>query len=454
MTEYDEFNSRDEGERKKVGPMSLMYPHRPEIEKHVEDYYVRKGFDGDIDTLHQATNNVARLLRPHSVRPLGRKSAWETIDWNKNSGLPECSSNSNGMSYWERFLGLRSCDDIYPAVRFWRGQQDGPGSTKQRVVWGMDKAFVMLEAQHMYPLLNALRSLPGHAAWNTPNDVAIAVTKLMMLAKDKGIPILSCDISSFDASFPIELFDAVGALEKHWLVDGMSDHIDFCIEVAKSIPLVVPWEVKRGIHGMPSGRTPTSLDDTLGNRIACEYVAIRSGSILCGGEWMGDDSVTVYEPAVEPEQFSEIIGELGFTANPEKQYVHDEAVLYLQKLHLLRYQLDGVSVGVHSPYRSMSGLTGMERYHKDWDRYLASARAIMQVENCRFDPRFSDFVKFYYEGDETVRSGLDPAEIFRRAGSAYEIMDALDKASFPFMQYRPEGLESFDSVRILRELQS
>lgn len=446
-------NIRDEEERKRVGPMSLMYPINRRMED-IEEYYHQR-FDADILTFNRAVSIVARLLPPHSVRPLGWRSSYDAVPHTKNWGAPWFTSDPVvGPLYLERAQSITSPEQIYPSVLFWRGQQDGPGQTKQRVVFGADKAIVIFEARWMYSILNSLRRVLGHAAWGTPDEVSIAVTKLLNMAKDLGVPVVSGDFSGFDSSVPPQLIDACCEIEKLWLIPEMSDSVDISCEAFKTVPLIIPYEIKRGRNGgVPSGFATTNDRDGRMNRIANVYAALRNDSVLHGIEVMGDDFVSVFKPAISPEKLSDAVGELGLKMKPEKQFIHDDAALFLQKLHLREYQIGGTCVGIHSPYRSMSGLTGMERWHKEeWSEYMVSARAIMQVENVKHDPRFLDFVKFYIEGDNLVRSGMDPVEIFQRAGGASGIREALDKASFPYNVYDPGGVNDFVTVQIIRDL--
>jgi hypothetical protein len=414
-TDIPELNSLDLAEVEKVGPLSFMYPYK-EREGDVDKYY-HQSCSFDKESALNAISIVDNLLPPSSVRPLSIENGYEAIPHNKSWGLPWVTSDPGiGPWYLRAVSSITSPDQVLPSIIYWRGQQAGPGKTKQRVVWGACKLGTILEATLMYPLLEALRPQLGFSAWGTPDDVAVAVTKLIRMDMSLGVPLISGDYSGFDSSVPGEVLDLVWDVIEHWLVPEVSPRVRLVREAFKTVPLVVPWEVRRGrTGGVPSGSVFTNFVDSLVNLFAGYYAAVRNGVELVGFEVLGDDSIFVYNPPLSSDKLCDTVGELGLKMSTEKQFIHDEAVHYLQRLHKSSYMRNGVMVGVHSPYRSLSGLTGMEIYRDeaDWNEYLVSARAIMQVENCRYHPKFAEFVRFYVGGDELVGQGMDPVEIFQ-----------------------------------------
>jgi hypothetical protein len=445
----------DDKERELVGPLSIRAPYA-DREDDVKAYFTQS-FDADVPSFERALRRVNLLIPNHSVRPLSWDNAYDHIPHNKWWGLPWATSDpSVGPWYLENAPSIVSPEQVYPSVIGWRGQAHGPTKGKDRVVWMACKLSTIIEATLMYPLLSSLRTCMGFSAWGTPDDVDVAITKLMETATSRQLTMMSGDYSGFDASVSRHLIDAVfDALMGQWLVPEMSSRLELCKEIFATGGICVPYKVLDGRNGgVPSGSVFTNLVDSLINLVAGYYTAERYGVELLRYEVMGDDSVFVFNPSITSEELSNAVGELGLKMNPEKQYVHDDAVHYLQRLYVLEHKSNGIYRGMHNPYRSMSGLTGIEYFHTDWDEYLVSARAIMQVENVKHDPRFPEFVEFVYDGDQLLRSGMDPAEIIRRAGGAERIRDSLDKQSFPYNVYDPDAVETFTSTDVIRSLQS
>jgi hypothetical protein len=447
----------DEDEKLKVGPLSLMPPYDERREKVLE--YWHQEFKGDLQLLLVAVSKVSALIPQHSIRPLGWQGAFDHVKKNKNWGLPTASSDPGVASwYFESAQRLTSPDQIYPHLLFGRTQQAGPDKSKPRTVFGQSKVPSICENRFMYPILNTLASKLGFSAWGTLDDVDAAVTKLIDMARSSNVPIMSGDYSGFDSSVPGEVIDAVwmGTIDQ-WVVPGYESLLEILRVAFKTVPLVVPWEVlPHRTGGIPSGSVFTNLIDSLINLVAGHYIALRLGTELRGFEVMGDDSLFLFGRELEPEDLANAVSEIGLTMSPEKQFIHDEGVHYLQRLHLNTYRVNGMCVGIHCVFRSLSGLTGMEHWRDEsdgWNEYLASARGICQVENCKNDPRFPKIVEAYYIGDKLVRE-MDPVMIFSKAGGADIVRDALDKGSFTYNVYDPSLASAFKTVEIIRGLQS
>jgi len=127
----------------------MMYPfakRRDDVEK-----YYHQNMDADPDCLAKAGSAVLSLLPMHSVRPLSWDAAYDAIPHNKNWGCPYVTSNPGvGLWYLEHAPLITIPEQLYPYILFWRGQQDGPESTKQRVVFGASKLSTIIEATLMY----------------------------------------------------------------------------------------------------------------------------------------------------------------------------------------------------------------------------------------------------------------------------------------------------------------
>jgi len=452
FTRFEELTQIDEHERDKVGPFSIMLPAKerlPDLEK-----YWKQTWHPDEECLREAFEFVSSLINSGSLRPASYDTAYSLMPKDTSLGLPWLTRDrAYADLYFERAVNASSVDDFYPCVWYWRGQPKGLSEIpKQRVVWGMDHAETIKGATILYPTLDALRRLNGFSAWLGAPFVDEEATRL--LSRAQGRRILSMDYSSFDSSLPRELLDLVDQVLSSWFVESASAVIRLLGELCATVPIVVPYSVLSGRNGgMPSGSVMTNLRDTLANLIAGYYCASRHDTTILDYMVLGDDAVYLFKDEIDPRDVESVMGELGLECNPDKQFISSRSCHYLQRWHSLDYVREGLNVGVHSPYRTLSGLTGYERFRTGWNKYMDTARWIMQVENCAWDPRFHKFVTFLYHGDRVLQSGMDPAEIFKRAGGADMIRSVLNIASFPFNVKNPDRVNEFKTTKLLREIQ-
>jgi hypothetical protein len=442
----------DDKEKEGVGPMSIMTPASERLED-TKKYFEPKSYNPDEKALADAQNMILSLIPSHSVRPRDPKVTMQLLPKGTNSGLPDLTRNRAALDdCLLRATTMRSASEMYPAVRGWRGQQSGEDIPKQRVVWMMDHAETILSSMFMGPLLELLRVHQGFAAWGTPFDVDNAVTRIIDKARERGGTIYSFDYSGFDTSWSRDMFRDLFICLHEWFVPGFSLQLSLMEEVLSTIPLVIPWDVLFGEHGMCSGSGWTNGLDSLQNMKNGFYVANRLGIDVQDCEVMGDDGVFLFSDDPSVSEISKVVAELGMTMSDTKQHVSDTTVHYLQRMHDHAYRVKGVCVGVRSPYRAISGFTSYERFRKDWNRLMDSARIISQANNCMWYPSFEQLVRVIVNEDEPLRSGMDPVEIFRQAGGPDVIRQVLGYASFPFNVSDPSGVENFAFTRTFRAL--
>jgi len=450
-TDFEELTSIDEAEKAKVGPWSIMLPYT-EREADLQKYWHQE-WNADSEVLAHAVESVTSLVPKGALRLASFEAAYDLMPKDTSLGLPWVSRERGyARSYLDRAKSVKSPEDIFPCILYWRGQSAGLKKLpKQRVVWGFDHAETVLGATVLYPVLNYLREHNGFSAWLGDVYVDVAMTRLLRRAQ--GRRVISADYSGFDSSLHRNLLDKVDDVLASWFDKPGAERVHLLGIISDTVPIVVPYDVLGGrTGGMPSGSVLTNLRDTIANLIAGTYVAYRVGCRIEDFEVLGDDSVFLFSDDLPPEQFSEAVTDLGLSCNPEKQFVSRESAHFLQRWHSLKYVRNGLCCGVRSPYRAISSMLGYERFRVGWNKYLDSARWIMQVENVKHDPRFHAFVKFLKDGDEVLAAGVDPSIIFRKAGGADEIRSVLSIASFPFNVQNPERVEEFETTRVLRSL--
>jgi hypothetical protein len=451
FTSFQELTGIDETEKAKVGPMSIMLPYserKPDVMK-----YWKQRFNADYEVLEKAAQKVSSLLPRRALSPASFDAAYDLMPRDTSLGLPWLTRDRRyASSYLDRARSLSSPEEIYPCVLYWRGQSAGLNEIpKQRVVWGFDHAETIFGATVLYPVLDALKRLNGFSAWLGDVFVDEAITRI--LRRSQGRRIISADYSGFDSSLHIELLNYVDLILGGWFDELGAARVQLLGQISNRVPLVVPFSILNGrTGGMPSGSVLTNLRDTIANLLAGWYVAYHEGVEIEDYEVLGDDSVFLFSDDLPPETFSDVVSDLGLESNPAKQFVSDTGVHFLQRWHSLEYSNNGLKRGVRSPFRAISGMLSYERWRRDWNKYLDSARWIMQVENTKNDPRFRTFVRFLFDGDRVLRSGIDPTTVFRKAGGADVIRSTLSIASFPFNVQNPEKIEAFETTQVLRSL--
>jgi hypothetical protein len=327
--EFEELISLDRKERDDIGPFSIMLPFT-EIVDSVQAYFSQY-MSPDPEALKYAYSQVSSLLPHHGLRMMKLSTSFGMMPRDTNLGLPFLSRDrSLAIEYLRRAEQLRDPSEIFPCVLGWRGQANGTDRPKQRVVWMFDHAETILGSSILHPVLDVLRSINGFSAWSTPLDVDNAVTRILKVGEEAGVPIISMDFSAFDSSVPRGMITLAFDLLRDWYSEMARERINLLEEIFATVSLVCPdklWTGRDG--GVPSGSALTNLIDTLINLLVGFYASYRLGVDLIDYELLGDDSVFVFTPGVAMEKLSEVIGELGMTSNPEKQFISYYSAHYL-----------------------------------------------------------------------------------------------------------------------------
>jgi hypothetical protein len=453
-TGFEDFDAINAHEKEKIGPESQrdsFDERRPLVAE-----YTGAGLDADLEILEACVQEEVKRLPPRSLRPLSFDTVRGSVfRGHKLRGFPWLTTDeSQDEWYMAQAPSVRSYLEMWPYLIGWRGQHRGLHlRPKQRTVAMSQKVELLLSATTLYPVVNALKGSEGYAAWMGPEYVDMAMTRILRRAR--GRLIISGDYESFDASVNRVLLDAVKRIRQVWY--GNEDvtaryeiTTDYLARGAIIVPEGMMWENRNG--AIASGHGHTNDFGTGVNRLAQRYVAKRAGLWVVDMETLGDDSVTVFSDNLDPATYAKYLAELGLKANPDKQFVSTDAVHYLQNWHSLRYQKDGVCKGVRSPMRALGGMMSFERWHKEWSKWLVTARLGVQCENVKNHPKFPEFVKFVKKGDRILSSGIDFLEVLRRAGGAEYVSEALDRPSFPFNVADPERANEFETTKVLRQL--
>jgi hypothetical protein len=228
--------------------------------------------------------------------------------------------------------------------------------------------------------------------------------------------------------------------------------IGFLRDVMAHIGIVTPWGIFTGREGgVGSGATETNWADTTGNEITMRYVADRLGVVLLDGLFMGDDSVVQYQPSPPLDEIADVVRETGMLLNVDKTYVSSDFCHFLQRLHHVDYVIGGMNRGVYSTVRALGSMKSLEYKQEGLPPELFSLRWIMQSENCKWHPRFDDFVVHWSSGD-TFLQHRSPEALLKAVGGVAAAEGLLGITAFPGTSHTLRGLSSFATVEVLRRL--
>jgi hypothetical protein len=158
---------------------------------------------------------------------------------------------------------------------------------------------------------------------------------------------------------------------------------------------------------------------------------------------MGDDGVWVFDSDPDEDDIKKTVSELGFKLNADKTLYREGGCHFLQRLHEMSYAPDGLARGVRSLQRTLNRIIRRERMPRPgWNPWLEATRALMQLENCAWHPQIGELIAFVAAGYPLL-SSYPPEEIFRRAGGATVIEEALEITAFPYGRPDPRKVNEF-----------
>ena len=392
------------------------------------------------------------LVRNERLVPLSLRRAADELPGNTNSGLPHFTQKSRVK---ESEIELATKGEAFPAILFWRGQSGGPSEedVKNRVVWGFPMSWSIREAAYTKPFLALIRQEPSFSAWGTLETTADAVHRLIGYARDRGKILYSTDFSSFDQSVGPALGSFFWNAVRSSYPSSDWEELDAQQQNVTNIPLVISnHSVFSGEHGLSSGSGWTSLLGTGTHRLCqtvlCEHLGVEWWA---GNQVHGDDGVLALDKSVTPQMIDDGYALFGLEANADKQFVGESDCVYLQ-----RYYLEGHQGGMYPSYRALNSLMGQERFHDPdkWGPDMVVVRAIMILENVKWNPLFKSLVKFVMDGDKYrlgadwpggVTALLSPA-VLRKARSIANLVPSYNQED------RIGAINEFETVKMIREL--
>uniref|UniRef100_A0A2V0RAI3 RdRp n=1 Tax=viral metagenome TaxID=1070528 RepID=A0A2V0RAI3_9ZZZZ len=322
-----------------------------------------------------------------------------------------------------------------------RTQEDG----KTRIVYIYPYVDIIQENRYFLPLFSVLREQTEFSAFKGPDAVDLAVTKLLLKAKDNpSMVCVSGDVSGFDDSVKKQLQESGFAEIKSYFQANYIDELDEIALRFGTKPLVLPNEqVLVGWHGIPSGSNFTGILGSVVNR-----QVLNSTPDDC--QVMGDDFVVITD---NPDEIFARYEQKKLNIHPTKTKIKPSSFVYLQRLHSLDLTVDGLAKGVYPTFRALTRLVYPER-RSDFDDYglkgrdYFAIRSLTILENCKNHPLFEKFVKFWLSYEKYVLPSKSSIPTYVR------MMETKSVALGTTNQYGDavEGIQNFESFKIARGL--
>lgn len=455
-TGYQWLDDAENLQREKIGPYSIMLPYEDRRDS-VLEYFKTKDVSIDEDLLGTAIELVAEILPPHSLQAVSVDTAFKAMPRNTNLGLPWMTSDSKYYPMVKDSAkmiidsGFQN-DPNYPNLLFWRGQPRGLTEvSKNRVVFGVSHVYIILEEMLQIPLLDALTAFPSFCAWVGGDETNRVITSLIDNAHQE---ILSVDFSGYDASICELLIRAAFSVIRSWFSQDDRELVEFVEHKFLTTGLLTPDGIlKRVDGGVPSGSGLTNMIDSLVQKIAFHYVALKTNNRVVQHLVQGDDGVILFAKPWDLEEISEEMLNLGLKVSSDKGGVSIDRVYYLQNIHSSDYRTNGITVGVRPLMRILNGMMSYERLHKpsEWNGYMDTLRWWQQLESGKHHPKFYRLVDLLYRWDRISHS-MGPREVTARAGGLEAAKSLLNEKSFPYGKESLSKLGQFKTVQRLQML--
>jgi hypothetical protein len=446
----------EETEERRIGPYSPRWKWEDRLFS-IGEYTAPRNFQPQPRIYAKCLEKIRRLVPPKSVPTLTIDESIERLPKSTNSGLPWFTRDTEALNDYKR-RAKAAIDgeevEVLPAVAGWRGTPRGEGLwPAQRLIQMVDKLDTILGGRWLPGILDALRRHPRFSAY-IGLDAVDSVMRVMLL-RSKGRNLYSSDFDGFDASAEAQVLYDLLDIIRGWLSDDRGFDVMQRNFVAGNL-LTPTGVVELGEGGVRSGTDFTSLVGTLYNALSALYAGEVIGSPLQGGVFLGDDAVTDYGRDVPQTELSDAVADLNLTMNAEKQYISQTSAHYLQNLYQEEDldQSGGSEVhGIRPTMRALNGMISYERRRNadEWSHAMAAMRTIMQLEPCRWNMSFGDFVRFARSGDELLQQ-VDPVIIAKMAGGLENVDKVLGYTAYRGVNRQVSSLESFESVKILRKL--
>jgi len=310
-----------------------------------------------------------------------------------------------------------------------RGRDPLHDAKTKRLVIALEKAEAILWKLFTPQAQEVLRSfeIGGVQVFNAWCDAPVVddnQQRMLKIAADNDLVVVSGDVAGFDASIVPEIWEYMGDGIADWFYKSSKFVSALHRSVINNVRALSPIGVAGpGPSSIKSGSGGTNFDDCMYNLLTLFYGEEMGFYKLLACEVQGDDFSAVGK-GVEPEPLAEAYSHTNLTLHPEKQMYRKGALAYLQRVHVL-----GSHGGIASTYRVLNSTLVQEktRFGSDeWNPYTEAIQAIAKLENAVFHPAFEQLVHYVAENDRfQLGRDLPASEVIVKAGEvAGEVLQA------------------------------
>jgi len=428
----------EENNRSKYGPRSIAVP-----------WSERK--DSVFDSFKDEANISKIAYQPipfNRLLPLSEENAKKYIKRSTSAGLPYMVKKGKVL---DSNVQLNQTN-VWPAVLFTRTQEN----KKTRTVWGINLDDVLEEMRFYRPILTYQKVLPWRAALRKADDIDEAITKLILYATKRNLYLLSIDFSNYDNSVKVSGHEWVFNVYFRSLFQKQYSSILSALQYRfTTVPLLTPYEILKGNHGIPSGSAFTNeVGSVWQHFVAQDY----STEEIQFDQQQGDDGAYAVS---DPESFKDHFRKYGVDVNDDKSYISQDYVVYLQNLYHRDYVIkdelnQDIIRGIYSTYRALLRIVYLERFtdiskedNLSGKDYFA-IRTLSILETCKHHPLFEDLCIYVRSLD---KYSLDVSD---QGISAYvKYREKQEGKDIKFTEYKRGdsiGIKEFESYKIVKRL--
>jgi len=455
----------EEGQKANIGPQSPYLPWTLDGPTKVQAVMSDKPplQSLNVSALEKALHDVVRLLPAgkirhipidESVRGMGGNPKF-ALDLTTNGGAPTwvsgwgkalISGESNSdrgqaLQYYmskakAQLSDIQSSKSVinihYDGTVSQRLTQKGPtplrpknGKLKsKRIVIMMPKEEAILGKTIMAPLQQALALVRNAStgvrlipAWASQPTLDKNMQIFLKHAHDNGRIVLSGDISSFDATLPPWFMWRVAQAMSAWF-DHETANIFLSIlkaDVYGTGVIHPSGYIDPCPSSVKSGSIFTSLIGCIANFCIQRY-GMHAGYYRIDQQCVMGDDFIIDGDGVVPEAISQAFADFGMECNPTKQFVVQDCLHFLQRLHVL-----GIPGGMASVYRVCGNILSLEddtqMKAEERNKYSYVFQALARLENACYNPDFMSLVNLIAQGDALhLCSSMNPDDIVRMSG--------------------------------------
>ena len=450
----NEFNQFDRKQIEKFGPQGLVPPVlSKECQEVIEPLYSPTDYDDEKalsaywdDAYLFAQEAFGSRLK--TKRPLSFKSVVDDMrardTLTTNSGFPRFTRRDRVKTEEiQDAISGKAYD--YPAIILFR-QYNG----KLRPVWMFPMSCNLIEFTFSQVIQKALLNSPAEwirqylSPWLGYEDVKLTLTKQW----PNGGPIVGGDTTKMDAHMRPAQIRLVFEIVKWLFQEPYWESLHQSLIHICEIPLLYSRQDQYvGVHGLASGSGWTQLTET----VLQLFMAWKRGVI---GQGIGDDFYWIAD--MSAEEIVDYLGKFGLPANPTKQTVSNNTLIFLQRMNRVGFfsREDSNTLGAYYPtIRGLNSMLQPEKFHKpkDWNSDMFCIRNYMILENCVDDPCFVEFLKFVVHGHrDMIPFAKQSAEQLNRIQQRARLVPGLNPSYN--QEKRDKPLSSFVSIQLASKM--